>query len=293
MDTRFLETFLAVAELGSISGAARTLNLTPAGVTQRLRALEAEVGVALVSRVGRGVRPTRAGFRLAERARPLLTGLRDLGAGLDEGRLTGEIWLGAVTTATIGLLPDLLASLRSRHPGITIRPKPGGSAALYARILEGGLDAAIVVEPPFGVPKSCGWQEVRAEPLILLAPAALRDHDPFALIAEQPFIRYPERTWGGKLVGDYLRRHRLRPREIFELETLDAIAVLVDRGLGVAVVPEWAPPWPGGLALARLPLPEAPSRSIGLVWQFASARADLVAAIREDLAERHAATGQR
>lgn len=288
MDTRFLETFLAVAERGSISGAARALNLTPAGVTQRIRALEAEVGTALLVRAGRGVRPSPAGARLAERARPLLLGLRDLSAGLAEGALTGELRLGAVTTATTGLLPDLLVSLRNRHPGLNIRPQPGGSSDLYAAVLDGTLDAAILVQPPFGVPKICGWFEVRAEPLILLAPAALQCPEPLSLIASQPFIRYAERTWGGKLAADYLRRRRIRPREVFELETLDAIAVLVNRGLGISVVPDWTPPWPSGLSLARLPLPDAPCRSIGVVWQHASPRAELVAALRRDFDARRA-----
>ena len=279
MDTRFLETFLAVVELGSVAGAARRLNLTAAGVTQRLRALEAEIGAPLLTRAGRGVTPTRAGARIAARARPLLLGLRDLAAGLDEEVLAGELRLGTVTTAAIGLLPDLLVSLRASHPGIDVRIHPGRSSELYARILDAELDAALIAQPPFGVPKSCGWLDVRVEPMIVLAPRHRQGDDPLALLRTEPFIRYDERSWGGKLAGDYLRRQRIRPREIFELETLDAIAVLVNKGLGIALVPDWAPPWPGGLRLAKLPLPDAPSRSIGLVWPRASPRADLVAAL--------------
>ena len=56
MDTQFLESFLLVVEHGSVAEAARRLNLTPAGVTQRLKALEQELGMALVSRSGRTVR---------------------------------------------------------------------------------------------------------------------------------------------------------------------------------------------------------------------------------------------
>ncbi|MCR0982549.1 LysR family transcriptional regulator [Roseomonas populi] len=284
MDTRFLETFLAVVEGGSISEAARRLHLTPAGVTQRLRALEGEIGAALLARTGRGVAPTPAGLRIAERARPLLHGLRDLSAGLEEGVLAGELRLGAVTTAAIGLLPDLLVSLRASHPGIDVRLQPGRSSELYAAILDAALDAALIAQPPFGVPKSCGWMDVRIEPMVLLVPESLAGEEPMALLSTQPFIRYDERSWGGKLAGDYLRRRRIRPREIFELETLDAIAVLVDRGLGISIVPDWAPPWPSGLSLAKLPLPDAPSRSIGLVWQRASPRVALIDALRGDIA---------
>ena len=51
------------------------------------------------------------------------------------------------------------------------------------------------------------------------------------------------------------------PRERFELNALNAIAVMVDRGLGVSLVPDWARPWPEGLRLVRMPLPEATCRA--------------------------------
>ena len=53
----------------------------------------------------------------------------------------------------------------------------------------------------------------------------------------------------------------IAPRERFELNALNAIAVMVDRGLGVSLVPDWAQPWPEGLHLARIPLPHAASRA--------------------------------
>ncbi|MCK8788038.1 LysR family transcriptional regulator [Roseomonas sp. NAR14] len=284
METRFLETFLTVVESGSISEGARRSNLTPAGVTQRLRALEAEIGVPLLVRAGRGVTATRAGSRVAERARPLLRACRDLTAGLDDDVLAGELRLGAVTTAAIGLLPDLMVALRAGHPGIEIRLHPGRSNELYAKVLDAELDAAMIVQPGFGVPKTCGWLGIRAEPLIVLVPDRLRGADPFAVLAAEPFIRYDERSWGGKLAGDYLRARRIRPREIFELETLDAIAVLVNKGLGVSLVPDWAPPWPSGLSLARLPVPGAPLRHVGLLWQRASVRIGIINAVVEQFA---------
>ena len=64
MDTRFLETFVAVAEKGSFAEAARRLDLTPAAIAQRIRALESEIGVVLLSRSGRTVSPTEAGVAI-------------------------------------------------------------------------------------------------------------------------------------------------------------------------------------------------------------------------------------
>ena len=65
-----------------------------------------------------------------------------------------------------------------------------------------------------------------------------------------------------------------------------AIAVMVDRGLGVSILPDWAPPWPEGLSLAKLPLPNAGSfvRHIGVVWPRASRRLGLVYALLEQAA---------
>jgi len=283
MDTRFLETFLAVLEAGSIAGAARRLHLTPAGVAQRLRALEAEVGAPLLLRAGRGVVPSEAGARIARRAPALLAEWRGMSAGTgEEGEaLVGELRLGAVPTAIIGMLPDLMVALRADHPGIETRIVPGRSEECFGRVAEGALDAALIVQPPFEIPKGLGWTPMRREPLILLAPAHLAGEDPLRLLSAHPFIRYDSGSWGGRLAGAWLRRQGLRPREAYELVTLDAIAVLVSRGLGVSVVPDWAPPWPEGLSLARIPLPEAPVRVMGLAWGRASPRIRLVRALVE------------
>jgi DNA-binding transcriptional LysR family regulator len=64
------------------------------------------------------------------------------------------------------------------------------------------------------------------------------------------------------------------------------IAIMVDRGLGVSILPDLAPPWPEGLSLAKLPLPDAApfARRIGVVWARASLRLRLVEAFLEQAA---------
>jgi DNA-binding transcriptional LysR family regulator len=183
-----------------------------------------------------------------------------------------------------GLLPDILALMKEKHPQIDIHIASGISSALYRKVLDGDeLDAAIIAQPPFAIPKSCDWRLLREEPLILLTRAPAPSRKPHAILASEPFIRLDRNLWPGRLVDSYLRKAGIRPREAFEIDGGVAIAVMVDRGLGVALLPDLAPPWPEGLSLAKLPLPDATSfaRRIGIVWGRASPRLRLVYAFLE------------
>jgi DNA-binding transcriptional LysR family regulator len=277
MDTRFLETFLTVVEKGSIAEAARRLNLTPAAIAQRIRALESEITVPLLSRSGRTVTPTEAGVAILEQARIVLRQVRDLGSIATSDQLTGELRLGAISSALSGLLPIVLKALMERSPGIDVYILPGTSEDLYRKVLDGDIDAAIITQPPFAIPKTCDWRLLREEPLVVLVPASALPRDPHAILVSEPFIRYERTRWGGRLVDGYLRRAGIRPRERYELHALDAIAVLVDRGLGVSLVPDWAPPWPEGLSLRKLPAADRTfARHIGVLWARSSVRLRLV-----------------
>lgn len=281
MDTRFLESFVAVVEYGSLAEAGRRLNITAAGVAQRVRALEAEFGSELVSRVGRRVRPTEAGAVVFERARVILEDIRELKVAAVTDTIAGELRLGAISTALTGLVPGLLSRVNDNYPDFRIYVAPGTSVELYKRVSDGDLDAAIVVQPPFRLPKAIDWHPVRIEPLLLLAPAGCDVEDPHAAIVREPFIRYDRNHWGGRLADTYLRDHAIRTNDRVELDALEAIAVMVDRGLGVSLVPDWAPPWPAGLSVVKRPIPgEAYVRHIGLLWSRSSRRLRLIHALR-------------
>src|SRR5215207_11070718 len=153
-----------------------------------------------------------------------------------------------------------------KYPRMEIYIMPGTSAELYHQVLDGQLDAAIVTQPQFKIPKVCDWQVLREEPLVVLTPASMSVRDPRVVLAAEPFIRYDRNNWGGRLVDGYLRRSGIRPRELFELDALEAIPVLVDRGLGVSLVPDWAPPWEDGLSLMKLPISDRSfDRRVGLI----------------------------
>jgi len=179
-----------------------------------------------------------------------------------------------------------LASLEKSHPQIDVRITRGTSAELYRKVLDGDdLDAAIITQPPFAIPKSCDWRMLRHERLIVLTSARATVRNPHAILASEPFIRLDRNLWPGRLVDAYLRKAGIQPRERFEINSFEAIAVMVDRRLGVSLLPEWAPPWPEGLSLAKLPVPDRSFvNGIGLVWARTSRRLRLVNAFLEQAA---------
>lgn len=287
MDTSFLETFIAVAEAGSLAEAGRRLDLAPTTVAQQIRALEVDIGSQLLRRAGRTVQPTVAGNRILARARTLLRDVRDLRSEASDNALpAGPLRLGATPTALMGMLPPALVRWRQVHEDIEVYIEPGTSTALMAKVLAGELDAALLVHPTFALPKTCHWVPLRREPLILLAPARLRVRDPLATAAREPFIRYDRSVVAGKLADDYLRQHGVRPRVQFELDGIEHIAKLVAEGLGVSVLPDWATVGAPHTDLKRWPLPApCPVRTVGMLWLRGSARAPLADALVQLVSE--------
>lgn len=279
METQFLHTFVAVVDHGSMAAAARVLNITPAAVAQQIRTLEREIGAPLIARAGRSVHVTEPGSRILERTRELLRGVADLRTIATDETPAGELRLGAGTNALTGLVPDILARLVELHPQLKVFIKPGYSPELYRAVESGDLDAAVVLEAPFPLPKTCGWELLREEQLVVIAPRKWADRDPHDLLRTEPLVRYDRTQWGGRVADHYLQQAGIVPQERFELNALNAIAVMVDRGLGVSLVPDWLRPWPEGLDVVCLPLPlPSEPRRIGVVWSRATVRHRLVTA---------------
>jgi DNA-binding transcriptional LysR family regulator len=277
---------VTVVDEGSMAAAARVLNITSTAVAQQIHTLERELGVPLIVRVGRTVRMTEEGSRILARARDLVREFTDLRSIANESTVAGELRLGACTTALTGMLPAILSRMVGKFPQLNVYIQPGYSAQLYAQVESGDLDAAFVLQAPYTLPKTCDWQLLREEPLVVLAPEAMKDRDPHDLLTNEPLIRYDRNQWGGRQADDYMRKVGIEPRERFELNALNAIAVMVDRGLGVSLVPDWAPPWPEGLKLARLPLPqESVPRRIGVIWSRGSVRMRLVQVLLQESVE--------
>ncbi|BBB14322.1 LysR family transcriptional regulator (plasmid) [Sphingopyxis sp. FD7] len=266
-----------------MAAASRLLNISPSAIAQQLQALERELGAPLIVRVGRTVRMTEQGGRILTHARQLVRDATGLKSIANDAAVSGELRLGACPTPLTGMLPEILARVSFRFPDVQVHIQSGNSAQLYAEVESGNLDAAFVLEAPYPLPKTCDWRMLREEPLITLAPVHLAHHSPHELLANQPLIRYDRKLWGGRHADEYLRRHHIVPHERFELNALNAIAVMVDRGLGVSLVPDWSPPWPEGISIVRLPLPTVEiGRRIGVVWSRGTIRLRLVKVLLEE-----------
>lgn len=286
MDTSFLETFLLVARRGSLVGAAQQQGMTANAVAQRLKALEAEFGVPLVERTGRTVRPTEAGNAVLARSEAFLSELQSLKAAVAGQAIEGELRVGAIGTVLTGMIPDVLEALAQKHTGLRIYLEPGASRQLCRRTLLGTLDAAAIIRPDFELPKTVTFHHWRRDPLVLMTPPDEPLTDVCEILSVRPVILYDRRQWGGQLAESWLKEQDIRMDIRFELDALDAIAVLVSRGLGVSVVPDWIGPWPEGTKVRRLSLPDdAPQREIGILAARNSARAHLLNAFVEAIAE--------
>ena len=277
METAYLTSFLLVVETGSLAEAARRLNLTAAAVAQQIHSLEREFGAPLVARAGRTVQPTPAGHRLAQSAPVLLRELATAKTQVNDAGAAGELLIGTINTALHSLLPDILSGFVARCPDVKVFLESGTTRQLYQAVQQGRLDAAVCLYPPFALAKTFDWALLREEPLVLLALRRLAHLDPHELLRRQPLIRYDRTLGGGQMVERYLRAAQIVPHERFELSSLVAIAMMVDKGLGVALVPDTALAWPDGQGVVRLALPQQQEvRRFGVLWLRASARLPLL-----------------
>ncbi|WP_454721946.1 LysR substrate-binding domain-containing protein [Delftia acidovorans] len=238
METRYLKSLIAVVDSGSIADAARAEHLTAAAVGQRVQALERELGFALLSRSGHAARPTQACLALLPRARRLVREAALLGSDASADGLAGTLRIGAISTALTGMLPAALRKLTQAAPQCRPVIVPGTSRALFQMLQAGELDAAVIVAPPFELPKALRSVQLRREPLVLLAPPQARGR-PATLLRSLPYIRYDPDAWGGRHAADWLADQGLEPAVLCDLDALEAIAMLAADGMGVGLVPHW------------------------------------------------------
>ncbi|MFI8634130.1 LysR family transcriptional regulator [Microbacterium sp. NPDC077663] len=148
IDLEAVVSLRSVATEGSVAAAANALGYTPSAVSQQIKRLERDTGVALLERVGRGVVLTEAATRLVVSATPILADLErvraDLHGGADPGRVSGEIHIAAFSTVVRGVMVPVLADLGQRHPDLRLPLRESEPWETIALVASGQRDVGLV-----------------------------------------------------------------------------------------------------------------------------------------------------
>src|ERR1700736_780414 len=148
MELSDLTTFATVARTGGITRAADELNTVQSNITQRVKALEAEIGTPLFERHSRGMTLTGAGRRLLPYAQRMAALSREaILAAREDGEPKGPLAIGSMETTAAVRLPSLLAEFHRRFPAVQLSLRTAPTADLVAAVLDGALDGAFVAGP--------------------------------------------------------------------------------------------------------------------------------------------------
>jgi DNA-binding transcriptional LysR family regulator len=268
VDVRQLEALLAVAEEGSFTAAADRLHTVQSNVSERVRTLEAELGVQLLVRGRRGTTPTEFGDRVIDRARAIRSEMEALqkDVSMIQGLETGHATLGVVGTVSRLLVPALVRELRHTAPALSLRLTEGASERLAVEVAERQLASAVVTEP-VNDPRLV-VEHLRDEDLVALVPAdsplTTKETVSLKTVARETLILPPE----GNPLRDELQvaaaAERVEFRVPIEVEGIRLIADLVAAGAGVSILPETAVP-DDQRGLRSLRITGLPPRRLALV----------------------------
>ena len=230
-----LMVFLEAVRAGSLTRAASRLHTVQSNVTARIKLLERAVGVSLLSRHARGVRPTAAGeaaLAIALRIDAVMNDLR-FTFGKAAGPRVVKLRLGAIETVAASHLPRVVTAIVGKHPNVDVSVETGSSAALIRQLKDGHLDAIFVSRRP-GIP---GFREVVAfrDELVLVAQSNVASAasllsaagPDLKILVQRLGCSYTERLLT-LLAGKSRRAYRL-----LELGTLEGILGFVDAGVGI------------------------------------------------------------
>jgi DNA-binding transcriptional LysR family regulator len=260
LDVRRLRLLRELSRLGTIAAVAQAFSYTPSAVSQQLTALEREAGVPLLRRAGRGVVLTPAGADLAARTESVLALLEEASAALAAGRtdLTGELRIGAFTTAVRTLLPGALVALGTRYPRLELHVTELDPADAPDALRTATLDIALVHEYDY-VPAEPD-PALDTEPLltetIFLASAALPagDDDPVRRCRNVPWIVASPGTLCHLMAVRLCQAAGFTPKVRHHADDFATVLALVAAGQGVALVPELAlADRPAAVELTALP----------------------------------------
>lgn len=271
-----LRTLVTIADCKGFADAAERLFVTPAAVSQQMRALEDELQVALFDRTTRPPHLNAHGVHIANRARDVL---RTFDAFVQEARapdeLAGVLTLGCISGFSSDLIPLALGNLRTRYPRLQIRIEEGQSATLIRQVRRRELDAAIVTEPVVPEP-GLELLPIMVEPLIAIAPPGSGVSDWSEALTSMPFLRVNRLSGMGALTDLVIRKAGLVVSDAMELDSSDVVLSMVHAGLGAGVIPAGRLKGEQGDAVRSFPFGDPPvSRRVGLIERPNYERTDL------------------
>ncbi|WP_158742982.1 LysR family transcriptional regulator [Acidisphaera sp. L21] len=271
MELRHLRYFRMAAEELNITRAAARLGIAQPPLTQQIKALEAELGVALFARIGRRVELTQAGALFLGETRAILarvenatTLARQAGRG-DLGRLrvgfTGSAAFNPVVTA-------ILRRYRTTWPGVELVVAENRTSHLLEALEDGRLDAAIL-RPPVPGGRDLAVHKLCAERMVVAVPVdhklARESGVTLSALRQEAFILYPRATGVGlseKIVAA-CRRAGFDPLVAQESPQMISTINLVAAAIGIAIVPECMQHLrPDGVRFLRLSAPAIHAESV-------------------------------
>ncbi len=287
---RELECFTAVAEELSFTRAARRLHLAQPPLSRHIRALEDKLGATLFDRQPRTVALTPAGRLFYEETRGLLPQLARAGE-LARRAAQGEsarLRLGFVSAVVNAPLVEALRRFRVAHPFVQIMLHDLSPAEQLRLLTEGKLDAGFVGLMPGERPPGLRFTRWSKERLLAFVPSGhpLATKPRLALkeLKGERFVAVSHEAapaFAG-LVRDLCRQAGFRPRIVLESPRAQAVAVMVEAGSGVALLPESLAHM-AGTAVTGLPLKGSPSITHVIAYAV-SQRSSVLGELLEELA---------
>jgi DNA-binding transcriptional LysR family regulator len=244
VDERRLHAFVTVAEELHFTRAAQRLYATQSTVSATIRALETELGAALLTRTTRAVTLTDAGRAFLPEAKAALEALDRARASIEppDSELRGSLALGSLSSLRTVDVPALAGEFRRRHPQVQLRIdiSPRGSVGHADRVRSGLLDLAFIGHP-VGADPSLVVHPLRTFELAAFVPEghplADRDGVPLADLAGEPFIELPVGFTQRSIVDAAFADRGLQRWISVEVPDLSTVPRFVAHGVGVAFLP--------------------------------------------------------
>ncbi len=249
-----LQLLREVARRGTVKAAAAAMSVTPSAVSQQLKLLEREAGVALVEHEGRRIRLTDAGLMLVRHADTITAAITEAESALAASRdeVSGSLRVAAFPTAARAILPSIIATLGGRHPDlrVTLRDLETDESLTALRMDE--VDLAVVDEydePTRVSGAGLDLLPLLRDPVFLALPADRWSGEgpiPLVELRDDAWIMDTEASAIHQVAVRACRRAGFDPHVRSICRDYSVIIALVEAGLGVAVLP--------GLALRDRPI---------------------------------------